>query len=110
MDDICSPNGCVHTVPASIISVSSSATSSATRSSITGSSNSLSSAAEENGVGSPITITNTVIEAPAATYTVVKEGRVAQVPRSKSSVMSTLFVPYSSGWLLILVALLMGML
>jgi hypothetical protein len=61
-------------------------------------------------VGTPITITNTIIEAPAATYTLAKEGEVAQIKSgSQGSVVSTLFVPYSSGWLLVLVAVLMGM-
>jgi hypothetical protein len=62
-----------------------------------------------NGQVTPITITNTVVEAPAATYTVTKEGEVAQIEKgSQGSVMSTLFVPYSSGWFLVLVAVLMG--
>ena len=99
-NDICSPNGCIHISTASNSGVANHSTAAAT------------SVSGTNTVGSPITITNTVTEVPAATYTVVKEGKIAQQKGtgSKGSVVSTLLVPYSSMWLLILVGIVMGML
>ncbi|PMD65993.1 uncharacterized protein K444DRAFT_701475 [Hyaloscypha bicolor E] len=107
-NDLCSPNGCIHISTASIIGTSLNSTTSDAGTATSGPV-SISPSSMINGQVTPITITNTVVEAPAATYTVTKEGEVAQIEKgSQGSVMSTLFVPYSSGWFLVLVAVLMG--
>ena len=55
-------------------------------------------------------MTNTVTQLPAATKTVVKEG---EVPRNgaaaKVSALMTFCLPYTYAWVLICVAVLMGM-
>lgn len=108
-NDLCSPNGCIHISTASIIGTSLNSTTMDAGSATSGPVSISPSSSKINGQGTPITITNTVVEAPAATYTVTKEGEVAQIEKgSQGSVMSTLFVPYSSGWFLVLVAVLMG--
>jgi hypothetical protein len=109
-NDVCSQNGCIHASTASIIGTSLNSTTTTDGSAPSSSATVSPPSSGENGVGTPITVTNTIIEAPAATSTVVKEGEVAQIETgSKGSVMSILFVPYSSGWLLVLVAVLMGL-
>lgn len=109
-NDVCSPNGCIHISTASIIGTSLNSTTISAGSATSSPASVTSSSSGKNGIGTPITITNTVVEAPAATYTMTKEGEVAQFETgSKGSAMSTLFVPYLSGWLLVLVAVLMGM-
>ncbi|KAE9375577.1 hypothetical protein N431DRAFT_454203 [Stipitochalara longipes BDJ] len=109
-NDICSPNGCIHILSASIVGISLHSTTSSAGSATGGLGSASISSSGTNSVGSPITITSTIVEAPAATSTVTKEGEVAQVGTgSKGSVVSAFFVPYSSAWLLVLVAVLMGL-
>lgn len=108
--DVCSPNGCIHIATSSILGALANSTTSAVESATPNAGALSSSPSGTNEMGTPITVTNTVIEVPAATSTVVKEGEVAQLGAgSKGSVVEALFVPYSSGWLFILVAALMGM-
>ncbi|PMD45200.1 hypothetical protein L207DRAFT_578136 [Hyaloscypha variabilis F] len=109
-DDICSPNGCIHILSVSTVGTSLDSTTTYSESATSGPDSSSISSSGTNSVGLPITITNTVIEAPAATSTLTKEGEVAQVETgSKGSVVSILFVPHSSAWLLVLVAVLMAL-
>jgi hypothetical protein len=108
-NDMCSPNGCIHISTASIIGTSLNSTTTTAGSTTSSSTVVTSSASKNNEEGTPITITNTLVEAPAATYTVTKQGEVAQIGKgSQASVISIFFGPYSSGWLLVLVAVLMG--
>ncbi|KAI9055585.1 hypothetical protein LZ554_000531 [Drepanopeziza brunnea f. sp. 'monogermtubi'] len=94
----CSPNGCVHVLNASIISASPSTVESS--SSVTKAS---------SIVGTPIVFI-TVTEVPEATQTLAKVGEVMQARGSGDSIVMKLCVPYSTVYLLVGVAVLMGVL
>lgn len=112
IDDQCTPNGCIHISGASVISASpTNATASAPQSSA------LSTIPESSkivdtatGTGTPVTVTNTIIQAPEATATFAKDGEVASGVGRKHYGVLSLSLPYSSAWVLVSVAAVMSLL
>lgn len=104
----CTPNGCVHFNNASIIS--SSYTSSAPSSSDSFQSTHFSASTTSNSLGTPITVTSTIFEAPAATVTLAKEGEIAQadVGAGGDSIVVNLWVPYFAALVIVCIAVIMA--
>ena len=104
----CTPNGCVHVSPASTIFPASNI--SVTSYSGTPS-NSSSTQYNTDSSGMMVTVTNTIIEQPAATQTLAKEGEVAQLTNdSRGSTAISSYIPYLLAWAFVCIAFGMGML
>jgi hypothetical protein len=58
----------------------------------------------------PITVTTTMVEVPATSVTIAKQGEVATGTARKVSAICTLWFPYASAAILIIIAAIMGML
>lgn len=93
---ICSPNGCIQISGPSVISVSGTAVETPLPT-------------LGNG-GSPVILTTTITERPAATATILKEGEVAPNTAKTSQITMTLCLPYSVIWTLVCAAAVMGLL
>jgi len=108
----CSPNGCVHVNNASMISsVSTIASTSNSGTSQSSQSNTQPpTSASSNSLGTPITVTSTIIEAPEATVTLAKEGEIAQprVGAGGDSIVVSFWSPYSTALFIVCIAGLMG--
>lgn len=104
----CTPNGCVHVNNASIISSGSSASS--TSNSGGSQSTQVPASTTSNSLGTPITVTNTIFQAPAATVTLAKQGEIAQagVGAGSYSLVINLRVPYSCALFIVCIAGIMG--
>ncbi|KUJ18368.1 uncharacterized protein LY89DRAFT_781430 [Mollisia scopiformis] len=104
----CSPNGCVHVNNASTISPPSTvpATSSPSNSQGTQAAPAMTS----NSLGTPITVTSTIFQAPQATVTLAKEGEIlaARVGAGGSSIVLSFWIPYAATMLIGCIAVLMG--
>ncbi|CZR53061.1 uncharacterized protein PAC_02939 [Phialocephala subalpina] len=100
----CTPNGCVHVNNASIIS----SPSTVPISSSSGSSQStqVSASTTSNSLGTPITVTSTIVQVPAATVTLAKEGEIAQasVGAGGDSIAVNLWVPYFAALVIVCIA------
>lgn len=103
----CSPNGCVHVNNASTIIPSSTSPSSSSENIQT---TSVPPSLTSNSLGTPITVTSTVFQAPRATVTLAKEGEIldARVGAGGSSIVLSLWIPYFAALFICCLAVLMG--
>ncbi|CZT41414.1 uncharacterized protein RSE6_01150 [Rhynchosporium secalis] len=99
----CSPNGCIHVASASILNPTATSNVDPETGSPTATRNSQSHEA------TPLS-TVTVVQQPAATQTLAKSGEVMEAKGTRESIVMTLCVPYSTAYLLVVVAALMGLL
>jgi hypothetical protein len=106
----CSPNGCIQALAPSIITSSQGPTQSVANTGPVVTSP-FSQPSQTMVESSPTIITQTLVEAPATTITVVKQGEVAQKGvAQRVTVFFNLYPPYMLIWALLCVTAIMGML